>query len=469
MEPPADEYALALRARDGDREAVAALVERTRLRLFSLAFAELRHYDDAQDAVAAGLLQICLHIGELREPKRVIPWMQRIVRREARRLRRGQDTVPLPPDEAGPATENASALLLRLDIEQALRQLPGQQAQALRLFYLEELSVREIAEQMASPEGRVKIWLHRGRRRLAAEMKGYAPMTQDTPSASPRTPPTPLRCAAVIHTDLTPDLLQTVTEALRAGGFEPKVLSPNDLPEYRADQTLLRDALKDYEALIMDETIGGRSGLEYVLFCKAHAETVNIPITLLHSQEENALLTTACFAAGVTHLARRDDPRAIVAIGEMGEMAKGSWEHFTERARRIVMRAQQEAIARGENYVSTEHLLLGLAGEADCSGARILSEKCGVPLERVREEVQRRAQPGPGRSEGRDLMLTPRGKNVVDHAYDEARRLRHGYIGTEHLLLGLIAEHDGLAGRVLADLGVDLDRTREFVAAWQRN
>src|SRR5437879_12469469 len=89
MDRETSEYDLALRAREGDREALAELVERTRRRLFALAYAELRHYEDAQDAVAAALLQICLRVPELREPRRVRQWRQSIVRNQARRLRRG--------------------------------------------------------------------------------------------------------------------------------------------------------------------------------------------------------------------------------------------------------------------------------------------------------------------------------------------------------------------------------------------
>src|SRR6266567_667469 len=83
MDPEPDEIELARRARDGDREALAELVERARLPLFALAYAELRHYQDAEDAVAAALLQICRHVGELRQPERIRAWMQSIVRNEA--------------------------------------------------------------------------------------------------------------------------------------------------------------------------------------------------------------------------------------------------------------------------------------------------------------------------------------------------------------------------------------------------
>src|SRR5947209_566081 len=130
------EYELALLAREGDREALAELVERTRLRLFGLAYAELRHYEDAQDAVAAALLQICRHIHELRNPARVRVWMNSIVRNEARRLRRNGPPPMVSLEEADGHAEEDSPSLLRLDIERALRQLPGDHARVSRVCYL---------------------------------------------------------------------------------------------------------------------------------------------------------------------------------------------------------------------------------------------------------------------------------------------------------------------------------------------
>src|SRR5207247_2838027 len=134
-------------------------------------YAELGHYEDAQDAVAAALLQICRHVTELRDPASVRAWMQSIVRNEARRLRRGPDTAVVGLDEAELRWEDDGQSLLRLDIERALRRLPGEQARALRLFYLEELSISEIARTVGRSEGTVKSWLHRARRHLATEME----------------------------------------------------------------------------------------------------------------------------------------------------------------------------------------------------------------------------------------------------------------------------------------------------------
>ena len=141
------------------------------------------------------------------------------------------------------------------------------------------------------------------------------------------------------------------------------------------------------------------------------------------------------------------------------------WQRFTERSRRVVFFAQEEAGRLGENYVSTEHLLLGLVRENDSVAARIL-DRMGVSLGRIRSEIERQVTRGDGRL-GQDMQLTPRAKRIIDLAYDEARQLSNNYIGTEHLLLGMIREGEGLAGRVLSKLGVELERTRREVVVIQ--
>ncbi len=143
------------------------------------------------------------------------------------------------------------------------------------------------------------------------------------------------------------------------------------------------------------------------------------------------------------------------------------WQRFTERARKVVFYAQEEAQKFGEGYVSTEHLLLGLVRESDSVAARVM-ERLGVSLSRIRAEVEKQLPRGDARP-SQDMTLTPRAKRVIDLAYDEARNLNNNYIGTEHLLLGLIREGDGLAGRVLAKLGVELERARREVMALQDN
>ncbi len=143
------------------------------------------------------------------------------------------------------------------------------------------------------------------------------------------------------------------------------------------------------------------------------------------------------------------------------------WQRFTERARKVIFFAQEEAGKQGQNYVSTEHLLLGLIRENDSVAARIL-DRTGVSLGRIRSEIERQVVQGEGRL-GEDMQLTPRAKRVIDLAYDEARQLNNNYIGTEHLLLGLLREGEGLAGKTLVKLGMDLDDTRLEVQALQEN
>src|SRR5258708_1333785 len=188
---------MGMQAREGDRQALAELVERTRLRLFALAFAELRHYEDAQDAVAAALLQICRHVKELREPERARAWMQSIVRHEVQRLRRRASVSLVSLEGAPEPLDGAQPSLLRLDIERALRRLPGDQARAIQMFYLDELSVREIGRRLGRAEGTITSWLHRGRRNLAAQMEDYAPMTP-SPTDTTRAAG-PARADALIH------------------------------------------------------------------------------------------------------------------------------------------------------------------------------------------------------------------------------------------------------------------------------
>src|SRR5207244_2716842 len=142
------------------------------------------------------------------------------------------------------------------------------------------------------------------------------------------------------------------------------------------------------------------------------------------------------------------------------------WQRFTERARRIVFFAQEEAGRWGENYVGTEHLLLGMLREPDAVSGRILVG-LGFDLDHIREVCESQLNPGDGNL-GKDMQLTPRAKMVIDLAYDEARQLDNNYIGTEHLLLGLIREGEGLAGQVLAQVGVELEPVREALKELQR-
>jgi excisionase family DNA binding protein len=141
------------------------------------------------------------------------------------------------------------------------------------------------------------------------------------------------------------------------------------------------------------------------------------------------------------------------------------WQRFTERARNIIFFAQEEATRVGENYVGTEHILLGLIREKDCLAAKILT-RLDVSLYAIRAEVESRMSQGEG-TIGKEMQLTPKSKRVIDMAYEEARQLNNVYIGTEHLLLGVLRVDDGMAAQVLTKLGADLARVRQELLAMQ--
>jgi len=135
------------------------------------------------------------------------------------------------------------------------------------------------------------------------------------------------------------------------------------------------------------------------------------------------------------------------------------WQRFTERARKAVFYAQEEAGKWGQNFVGPEHLLLGLVREDDNMAGRIL-DRLGVSLEAVRKGVQARLQPSESGT-GKDMQLTPAAKQVVDGAYEEARQLDDNYIGAEHLLLAMLREQVGVAPEVLTQLGVTPEGVHE--------
>jgi len=134
------------------------------------------------------------------------------------------------------------------------------------------------------------------------------------------------------------------------------------------------------------------------------------------------------------------------------------FDKFTDRARKVLTLAQEEATRFNHNYIGTEHLLLGLVREGEGVAAKILSN-LGVELNRVRSAVEFMIGRGDRMLVG-EIGLTPRAKKVIELAVDEARQLGHHYIGTEHLLLGLIREGEGVAAKVLDSFGVNLEKVR---------
>ncbi len=138
------------------------------------------------------------------------------------------------------------------------------------------------------------------------------------------------------------------------------------------------------------------------------------------------------------------------------------FNRFTERARKVIILAKEEARRFNHDYIGTEHILLGLIREGEGVAATVL-QKMGVSLEKIRLEIEKLVQPGPSTQIIGDIPFTPRAKKALELAAEEARSLGHNYIGTEHILLGLIREGEGVASQVLLNLGLDLNTVRNEV------
>src|SRR5437867_12391760 len=140
------------------------------------------------------------------------------------------------------------------------------------------------------------------------------------------------------------------------------------------------------------------------------------------------------------------------------------YERFTDRARKVMQLANQEAQRFNHEYIGTEHILLGLVKEGSGVAANVL-KNLDIDLRKIRLEVEKIVQTGPGAemvTMGK-LPQTPRAKKVIEYSIEEARNLNHNYVGTEHLLLGLLREQEGVAAQVLMNLGLKLEDVREEV------
>lgn len=135
---------------------------------------------------------------------------------------------------------------------------------------------------------------------------------------------------------------------------------------------------------------------------------------------------------------------------------------FTERARKVLLLAKEEAKRFNHDYIGTEHILLGLIREGEGVAAVVL-QKIGLSLQQIRLEIEKIVKPGPSTIISGDIPFTPKAKKAIELSGEEARALGHNYIGTEHILLGLIKEGEGVASEVLLNLGLDLDNVRKEI------
>src|SRR3954453_8605202 len=164
--------------------------------------------------------------------------------------------------------------------------------------------------------------------------------------------------------------------------------------------------------------------------------------------------------SGMEHVGWRSGSDDVTRVS-MARSDEKMFERFTDRARRVVVLAQEEARMLSHNYIGTEHILLGLIHEGEGVAAKAL-ESLGISLEAVRAQVEEIIGQGQQAPSGH-IPFTPRAKKVLELSLREALQLGHNYIGTEHILLGLIREGEGVAAQVLQKLGADLNRVRQQV------
>jgi len=144
------------------------------------------------------------------------------------------------------------------------------------------------------------------------------------------------------------------------------------------------------------------------------------------------------------------------------------FERFTDRARKVMALANQEAQRFNHEYIGTEHVLLGLIKEGSGVAANVL-KNLDVDLRKIRLEVEKIVQSGPDMVTMGKLPQTPRAKKVIEYSMEEARHLNHNYVGTEHILLGLLREQEGVAAQVLMNLGLKLEEVREELSQKMRD
>ena len=139
------------------------------------------------------------------------------------------------------------------------------------------------------------------------------------------------------------------------------------------------------------------------------------------------------------------------------------FSRFTERARKVILLAKEEAKRLNHDYIGTEHILLGLVREGEGVAAAVLEGLLGINLETVRLEVEKLIKPGTDLLVSGDIPFTPKAKEVIELAFDEAKKMGHNYIGTEHLLLGLLRQKEGIGAQVLLNLGLDMNKLKEAI------
>jgi ClpA/ClpB-like protein len=216
--------------------------------------------------------------------------------------------------------------------------------------------------------------------------------------------------------------------------------------------------------LAVRRALEGRAGLDFADLATAAVVAIAVGLVPVIGAFIASRRMGRGWGGGATYTVHDPTPPFVSGAGT-GPAGRGTaqrFDSFTDRARKVLTLAQDEAQRFNHNYIGTEHLLLGLVREGQGVAARVLMNM-GVELAKVRSAVEFIIGRGVSPPVIGEMALTPRAKRVIELAIDEARRLGHNYIGTEHLLLGLMREGEGIAAGVLGSLGVSLDKVRHEV------
>jgi tetratricopeptide (TPR) repeat protein len=254
---------------------------------------------------------------------------------------------------------------------------------------------------------------------------------------------------------------------IRKDTYFEKVVT--DYPEYNQPKQVEQDFTQLQKVLVESRDAEALSDLSITLALlkneKEAMAAINHVLAIDPSSESGwNIKSMVCELLGQSEEARTAHNHALELNRLNIRPWQNSWfDRFTEQARKALSLAQEEAQRFQHNYIGTEHLLLGLVREGEGVTAKVLSN-LGVELNKVRSAVEFIIGRGDRIVLG-EIGLTPRAKKVIELAVDEARRLNHHYIGTEHLLLGLLREGEGIAAGVLESVGVNLERARRLVLA----
>jgi ATP-dependent Clp protease ATP-binding subunit ClpA len=231
----------------------------------------------------------------------------------------------------------------------------------------------------------------------------------------------------------------------------PEMVTFGKLPQTPRAKQVIEYAIEESRGL--DHNYVGSEHLLLGLLCEHDGVAAQVLMNQGLNLEDVRREVLNLLGAGI-----EEEDQALAQAAQPPSMFKG----FTDRARKVMALANQEAQRFNHEYISTEHILLGLVKEGSGVGANVL-KNMDVDLRKVRREVEKLVKRGDGLVTMGKLPQTPRAKQVIEYAIEEARQLNHNYVATEHLLLGLLREYDGVGAQVLMNLGLQLEDVRSEV------